>query len=104
MLDKLKKIFSREGSAKEDLCVEGDLSCQQFVDMMTEYMEEDLTQEDKAIWERHFSDCPNCNSFFNSFKSSVDLVQHLQEEACPQEIASRLERIVSEKAALKREA
>ena len=68
---------------------------------MTEYLEEDLEREDERLWEKHFEGCPPCNKFFESFKKSLELIEHIKGGNCPAEVRVRLEKLLLEKVALK---
>ncbi len=72
-------------------------SCKKYLILLSDYLENELAQEDRQILEKHFHDCPNCRNFFDSFRSSVELVQYLETEPCPPDVATRLDRAVMEK-------
>ena len=74
------------------------MNCHHFVELMSEYVDKEMDSSDLELWEKHFSDCPPCADFFKSFKTSVDLTEHLKVEKCPQEIARRLEKLLVDKA------
>ena len=65
---------------------------------MTDYLEDDLSGQEKSLWEKHFGDCPECKQFFESFQSSLDIVEFLQTNSCPVSVKKRLEAIVVETA------
>lgn len=74
------------------------MNCREYVDLMTDYLEGELSQQKKDLWEKHFGDCPDCKRFFESFQSSLDIVEFLQTNTCPVSIKNRLEAIVVETA------
>lgn len=73
------------------------MDCSKYVDLMTEYMEGDLSTPDQGLWEKHFNGCPNCNDFFRSFKSSIELVDYVKTEGCPDPVRRRLEKVLQER-------
>lgn len=73
------------------------MDCHQYIDLMTEYMEGDLNDAERAIWQKHFHDCPACADFFKSFESSVDLVQFVETKGCPSGVRKRLEGFLQER-------
>ncbi len=74
------------------------MKCKAYLELMSDYLDQELTDEDRSLWEKHFQDCPPCHSFFESFKSSVELLEFMRRDACPKQVAERLERLVLEKA------
>ena len=74
------------------------MKCSEYVELMSEYLDRELSAEDCRLWESHFQDCPPCKTFFESFRSSVELLDYMRRDECPQAVAERLERLVQEKA------
>ena len=73
------------------------MDCDTFIDLMTEYLEEDLSRENSSLWEKHFQDCEACNKFFKSFRKSLDLIANVRRGECPPEVRERLESLLLEK-------
>ena len=62
---------------------------------MTEYLEGDLSEDEQKLFDSHFTDCPPCRDFFESFKTSIDLVEYLKKEECPQAVKKRLDSLIN---------
>lgn len=73
------------------------MECSRYVDLMTEYMEGDLSGPDQNLWEKHFNGCSNCKDFFHSFESSVELIKFVETEGCPLPVRQRLEKVLQER-------
>lgn len=73
------------------------MNCKDYVFLISDYIENELKHEDRVLLEEHFHDCDNCRSFFQSFKSSIELVEYLKTEQCPPEVVTRLDRLMVEK-------
>jgi len=73
------------------------MDCHTYIDLMTEYMEGDLSAEERELWERHFADCEGCKQFFESFRSSVQLVNYLKTQPAPPQVRQRLQNILDER-------
>jgi anti-sigma factor RsiW len=73
------------------------MDCENYVDLMTEYLEGDLSPHDRDAWEKHFADCPPCKDFFASFRSSLELVTYLRARPAPQPVRDRLHRVISDR-------
>lgn len=73
------------------------MDCHTYIDLMTEYMEDDLSRDERALWEKHFADCEACKQFFQSFSSSVQLVDYLKTRPAPAPVRQRLQRVLEER-------
>ena len=78
------------------------MDCGRYVDLMTEYMEGDLSAPDQKLWEKHFDDCGRCKDFFHSFESSLELVTYVKAQGCPLHVKQRLDKFLHEKLNLPR--
>lgn len=74
------------------------MKCEDYVKLMSEYLDRDMDSEDRESWEQHFHDCEPCRRFFHSFKNSLELIGYLRIHECPPEISRRLEGLVVQKA------
>ncbi|MBE7439708.1 MAG: zf-HC2 domain-containing protein [Spirochaetales bacterium] len=79
-------------------CDHGDFDCQKYVELMSDYLDNELSAADRELWTRHFDGCNPCQKFFASFESSLELIQYLQKHKCPENVARRLEDILKDKA------
>lgn len=77
------------------------MKCDDYVNLMSDYVDRELPADDRKLWEKHFEDCPPCRDFFQSFRSSVELVEFMRTEKCPEAVAKRLESLIVEKARAK---
>lgn len=66
---------------------------------MSDYIDGDLPDEQKAVFDAHFKGCEKCRAFFMSFKSSLDLIEYLDDKPCPTEVKSRLEKLIESRLA-----
>jgi predicted anti-sigma-YlaC factor YlaD len=57
-----------------------DLTCQQLVEIVTEYLEGTLPAEDHARFESHLAGCQGCRYYVNQMRQTVQLLGHLSEE------------------------
>ncbi len=78
----------------EKHCEKITVDCSRYIELITDYLENDLSAEEKSLWEKHFSDCPECKNFFESFKSSLEAVEFLAANCCPRHVKQRLEGIL----------
>lgn len=71
-------------------------NCSRLVSLLTEYLDGRLPAEVRGELERHLSGCPECITFVNTFRSTVSLLQSLQEKDLPEELRLRLRAFVDD--------
>ncbi len=47
-----------------------DLSCQELVELITAYLDDALSADDRARFERHLGGCPACTEFLAQFQAT----------------------------------
>ena len=57
-----------------------ELTCQELVELVTEYLEDVLTPEDRARFDRHLSVCPGCVTYVDQFRETISLTGALRED------------------------
>jgi anti-sigma factor RsiW len=56
------------------------LTCQEFVELVTAYLEGALSREDEARFEHHLSLCPGCDTYVEQIRETIALSGGLREE------------------------
>ena len=51
-----------------------DLSCQELVELVTDYLEGALAPEEHARFEAHLAECPGCDRYVEQMRATVVLV------------------------------
>ena len=59
------------------------LSCQELVELVTDYFEGALSPEDQARFEGHAERCQGCGVYLEQMRVTVDLLGHLPAAALP---------------------
>ncbi|HEX6031867.1 MAG TPA: zf-HC2 domain-containing protein [Tepidiformaceae bacterium] len=62
-----------------------------MVELITNYLENAQTAEDRARFERHISLCPNCATYLEQMRKTIAAVGRVSEEDIP---AARREELV----------
>jgi anti-sigma factor RsiW len=57
-----------------------ELSCQEFVELVTDYDEGALPEEDRRQFERHFAECTGCERYLAQMRTTVALTGELRWE------------------------
>jgi len=58
----------------------GDLTCQEFVDLVTDYLEGALDKSTRARFENHLTECPDCPVYLRQMEEIVGATGILREE------------------------
>ena len=56
-----------------------ELSCKEIVDLVTDYIDEDISDEVLAKFEQHLSECGYCNAYVKQMHLTVTLTKKLAE-------------------------
>ena len=67
-----------------------ELTCQEFVELVTEYLEGALSPADRARFELHLADCPDCSVFLEQMRRTINAVGYLPEASITQEMRAEL--------------
>jgi len=60
-----------------------ELTCQELVELVTDYLEGLLSSEGQARFERHLTICPGCVTYVEQFRETIALTGTLSEEDVP---------------------
>jgi len=56
---------------------QGYLTCQELVELVTEYVDGALDQRDRARFEEHVLTCPACQAHIDQMRGTIDVLGHL---------------------------
>ena len=59
---------------------EASLSCQEVVELVTEYLENTLISEIREQFEEHIADCPGCTNYVQQVRLTIDMLHQLAQE------------------------
>lgn len=48
-----------------------ELSCQQVVELVTDYLEEAMSRSERRRFERHLRGCPNCTDYLRQMRATI---------------------------------
>jgi anti-sigma factor RsiW len=57
-----------------------DITCQQAVGLVTEYLEGTLVHDDRARFEAHLAECPHCTEHVRQIQVTVAVAGRVREE------------------------
>ena len=61
------------------------LTCQELVELVTDYLEESLPAEERARFEEHVMTCPPCRAHIDQLRRTIHVVGNLSAEELPPE-------------------
>lgn len=70
--------------------IPAELTCQEFVELVTDYLEGALSREDRARFESHLADCPDCSVFLEQMRRTINAIGYLPEAAITPEIKAEM--------------
>jgi anti-sigma factor RsiW len=66
------------------------LSCQELVELVTDYLEGALPDEDRAQFESHLAECVSCQTYLDQIRTTIELSGSLTPESIPPEAQDEL--------------
>jgi anti-sigma factor RsiW len=66
------------------------LSCQELVELVTDYLEGALSEEETARFESHIGGCDGCNVYLEQMRQTIAMVGSLSADALTPEAESAL--------------
>ncbi|MGH9632955.1 MAG: anti-sigma factor family protein [Bryobacteraceae bacterium] len=66
------------------------LTCKDFLNELSEYLDDCVDQELRANLEKHVSECPNCWVIFDTTQKTLKVYKGLEPQTIPEDIHSRL--------------
>jgi anti-sigma factor RsiW len=62
------------------------ISCQEVVEVITDYLEGELSPEEVAIFEAHLELCDGCRWYLDQVRITIATVGRIEETEVPQEL------------------
>lgn len=70
-----------------------ELTCQELVELVTEYLEGSLPAAQRARFEAHLAECPYCRIYLEQVRETIRLLGRLTEETISTEAGQELLRL-----------
>ncbi len=70
--------------------VVAELTCQELVELVTEYFEGTLSSIDVARFEEHLGDCEGCTTYLEQMKQTIWAIGRLSEQDVPSQARTQL--------------
>ena len=78
------------------------LTCKDFLNELTDYLDECLDAESRTKLERHITECPNCWVIADTTRKTIQIYKGMDPYPIPQDVETRLMQALEKKMAEKR--
>ncbi|MEX2264523.1 MAG: zf-HC2 domain-containing protein [Bryobacteraceae bacterium] len=78
------------------------LTCKQFLQELTDYLDETIDQELRAKLEAHINECPNCWVICDTTKKTIQVYKGMDPVSIPEDVHNRLMTAIEKRMAAKR--
>jgi hypothetical protein len=68
------------------------ISCQEVVELVTDYLERALPVEQASLFEQHINFCDGCDWYLDQMRTTIAAVGQVREEDVPLEVRDKLVR------------
>jgi anti-sigma factor RsiW len=58
-----------------------DLSCQELVELVTDYLDGNLSRRDRRRFESHIRGCENCSTYVEQIRTTIELAGRITAES-----------------------
>jgi anti-sigma factor RsiW len=66
------------------------VSCQEVVELVTDYLEGSLTPEEATLFEQHLNFCDGCDWYLEQLRTTIATVGRIEQEEVPDAMRSKL--------------
>lgn len=73
------------------------VDCDEVRKRASDYLESDVSEEERQWIQKHLERCLNCNSFMDTLRSTIRMLGDLPSKAIPKSLKEKLLRIPSER-------
>lgn len=67
-----------------------EMTCQELVELVTEYLEGTLPANEAARFEDHLADCPHCRVYLDQMRHTIGALGRLPRETVPPAVLDEL--------------
>ena len=70
------------------------ITCQELIDFIDGYRDNELTTEQRTEFERHLAVCPSCVAYLKTYEQTIHLARSASNEQAPEDIPESLLRAI----------
>ena len=75
------------------------LTCKEFVDGISDFIDDDIAPELRERLHNHISECPNCWVVYDTTKKTIQVFKGMEAQQLPEDVRSRLMQAVERRMA-----
>lgn len=75
------------------------LTCKEFVDGISDFIDDDIAPELRERLQKHISECPNCWVVYDTTKKTIQVFKGMEAQPLPEDVRSRLMQAVERRIA-----
>jgi anti-sigma factor RsiW len=79
------------------------LTCKEFLNEVSDYLDEGIDAELRAKLETHITECPNCWVIVDTMRKTIQIYKGMDAYSIPADVQARLMRAIEKKMAAERE-
>lgn len=72
------------------------IACQQWVELVTDYLEGALPPRLQRAADDHLAECPHCREYLEQLRRTITVSRHLHDEDLPDDLVDALARAFAE--------
>lgn len=73
------------------------LTCDQFLQELSDYLDEEVREDVRRELERHMAECPNCWVMVDTTKKTLNIYKKLDPDPLPEPLKARLMQAIQTK-------
>lgn len=73
--------------------MERELTCQELVELVTDYFENALSENERARIEQHLASCDGCDTYVEQMRLTIETLGKLEEKDVSPEAREKLQRV-----------
>lgn len=72
-------------------------TCKESIDLLLDYLDGDMPEEQARHLEEHLAACPPCIDFLRTYRATPDICRRALQKQMPQELSERLRDFLRQK-------
>lgn len=70
------------------------ITCQELIDFIDSYRDNELTSEQRSEFERHLAVCPSCVAYLKTYEQTILLARSAASDQAPEDVPESLLRAI----------
>ena len=72
------------------------MTCQQLIDFIMSYLDDELPPPQRAEFDRHMAACPSCVDYLKTYEKTIELAKTCADDPVPDEVPESLVQAILE--------